>query len=88
MVVKYLGDISERITNFYIILIDYFARGVSLKCLFIRLKTFPYIGIREFAKRWVKPDNMSTPFFIIFCLLYYSHLYYSLFYDFLNIYPY
>ena len=43
-----------------------FLRGLpSLKCLLIKpKKIFSYIDIREFARRRIKPGNISMPVFI------------------------
>ena len=68
--------VSTRITNFYIILINYFSKGVITLKMFVyqAKKIFLYIDIREFAKSRVKPDNISTSVFInIFA--YFIHIY-------------
>ena len=56
--------ISTIITNFYIILIYYLSKRFSIFKIFVykTWKTFAYSDMRGFAKRSIKPDNISTSF--------------------------
>ena len=76
MIVNYFRYIvSTRISIFYIILIDYFYKGVIIFKMFIKpRKYFPILILVSLQKR-VKPDNISPSIFNNIFAYFMIHIY-------------